>query len=294
MCSNPTKPDGAPCNDGLLCTQGDTCHAGTCGGTPLVCTAQDQCHLPGQCDPTTGSCTNPTRPNGSVCDDQNPSTSGDQCVSGVCEGAPVRCGDGVLQPQDGEQCDDGNQVSGDGCSSTCQLEEVCNNLVDDDHDGLIDCQQPVACACSTPARARPHEVPAEIKFVGGLDVMRLHLSIVPTTPISPATEVSGVLLGNANGVLLKATLPAGALASAGGGKRFNYKNLAARITGGITRLQIIKRTGGAYRVELEAFGDLGAATLPVMSLQLSLGNDSFFLTGTWVANDDAGWNLTTP
>jgi cysteine-rich repeat protein len=30
------------------------------------------------------------------------------------------CGDGVVEP--GEQCDDGNTVSGDGCSSTCQLE----------------------------------------------------------------------------------------------------------------------------------------------------------------------------
>jgi cysteine-rich repeat protein len=27
----------------------------------------------------------------------------------------------------GEQCDDGNTVSGDGCSSTCQNEAVCGN-----------------------------------------------------------------------------------------------------------------------------------------------------------------------
>ena len=32
----------------------------------------------------------------------------------------VICGDGVIGP--GEQCDDGNTVNGDGCSSTCQLE----------------------------------------------------------------------------------------------------------------------------------------------------------------------------
>jgi len=35
--------------------------------------------------------------------------------------APV-CGNGVLES--GEQCDDGNTVSGDGCSSTCQTEQV--------------------------------------------------------------------------------------------------------------------------------------------------------------------------
>jgi cysteine-rich repeat protein len=34
----------------------------------------------------------------------------------------LRCGDGVLQPESGEQCDDGNTVSGDGCSDTCRIE----------------------------------------------------------------------------------------------------------------------------------------------------------------------------
>jgi cysteine-rich repeat protein len=35
--------------------------------------------------------------------------------------SPPGCGDGVLQA--GEQCDDGNTVNGDGCSSTCQFEK---------------------------------------------------------------------------------------------------------------------------------------------------------------------------
>ncbi|GIU68715.1 MAG: hypothetical protein KatS3mg001_565 [Candidatus Pacearchaeota archaeon] len=32
------------------------------------------------------------------------------------------CGDGILDTSLGEQCDDGNTVSGDGCSSICQIE----------------------------------------------------------------------------------------------------------------------------------------------------------------------------
>ncbi len=32
------------------------------------------------------------------------------------------CGDG--EPDVGEECDDGNTVSGDGCSATCQFEVV--------------------------------------------------------------------------------------------------------------------------------------------------------------------------
>ncbi len=33
------------------------------------------------------------------------------------------CGDGELEADEGEECDDGNLVNGDGCSSTCQIEE---------------------------------------------------------------------------------------------------------------------------------------------------------------------------
>ena len=34
------------------------------------------------------------------------------------------CGDSVIQVDDNEECDDGNDISGDGCSSTCVLEEA--------------------------------------------------------------------------------------------------------------------------------------------------------------------------
>jgi CSLREA domain-containing protein len=45
------------------------------------------------------------------------------CDKGSFE-VPCACGDGNLQTVAGEQCDDGNIVSGDGCSSTCQIEAV--------------------------------------------------------------------------------------------------------------------------------------------------------------------------
>lgn len=38
------------------------------------------------------------------------------------EAAPLRCGDGVVHR--GEQCDDGNEVDGDGCDATCRPECV--------------------------------------------------------------------------------------------------------------------------------------------------------------------------
>jgi cysteine-rich repeat protein len=35
---------------------------------------------------------------------------------------PAACGDGTVNPEIGEQCDDGNTANGDGCSAQCQIE----------------------------------------------------------------------------------------------------------------------------------------------------------------------------
>ena len=58
------------------------------------------------------------------CDDGN-TVNGDGCSS-TCQNelrpaAPV-CGNGIVEAP--EQCDDGNIVSGDGCSSVCELEQI--------------------------------------------------------------------------------------------------------------------------------------------------------------------------
>ena len=61
-------------------------------------------------------------PDGTTCDDLAACTSGDMCVSGVCNGDSTQCGDGTADTGCNEQCDDGNTTSGDGCSATCRLE----------------------------------------------------------------------------------------------------------------------------------------------------------------------------
>ncbi len=57
---------------------------------------------------------------GEQCDDGN-NIDGDGC-SANCT-TELFCGDGYLDP--GEQCDDGNNVDGDGCSAICTIEEDC-------------------------------------------------------------------------------------------------------------------------------------------------------------------------
>ena len=59
---------------------------------------------------------------GEVCDDGiNLGGNASACAPG-CMALGARCGDGVVQPGNGESCDDGNTDDGDGCSSTCQIE----------------------------------------------------------------------------------------------------------------------------------------------------------------------------
>ena len=59
---------------------------------------------------------------GEVCDDGlNLGGTASACAPGCME-LGGRCGDGVVQTELGEQCDDGNTMSMDGCDENCQFE----------------------------------------------------------------------------------------------------------------------------------------------------------------------------
>src|SRR5581483_6511439 len=91
-CTNPTRPNGTPCDDGNACTQTDTCQLGFCAGAnPVVCSASDQCHAAGTCNPSTGVCSNPAAPDGTACNDGSLCTTADACHAGTCGGTPVSC-----------------------------------------------------------------------------------------------------------------------------------------------------------------------------------------------------------
>jgi cysteine-rich repeat protein len=104
------------CDDGNATTVQDTCNgSGGCAGTPTVCGDGVTQGLE-VCDDgnlvTEQSCTYGT-PNCVNCN------SGCNAVLNL---SGPYCGDNVSQSQWGEECDDGNSTSGDGCSSTCQTE----------------------------------------------------------------------------------------------------------------------------------------------------------------------------
>ena len=60
-----------------------------------------------------------------ICSDGDACTPTDACDgAGECVPGGNTCGDGALQIACGEQCDDGNEDSLDGCSSSC-ITETC-------------------------------------------------------------------------------------------------------------------------------------------------------------------------
>jgi cysteine-rich repeat protein len=98
-------PQGAVCGNGTLesgeqCDDGNTQNGDCCSSACLY-------------ESSSGSCSD-----GSVC------TAGDHCNgAGAClSGSGTPCGDGTLQAQCGEGCDDGNTADFDGCHSNCQPE----------------------------------------------------------------------------------------------------------------------------------------------------------------------------
>ena len=158
---------GSSCGDtGDECTNADACDAsGSCidngfmaAGTSCgdsedtTCTSPDSCDGTGTCAPnhsadgttcrpsayscdatetcSSGSCGDDLEePDGTVCNDENPLTEGELCTVGVCgcpaEGCQFNCGDGSEDAL--EECDDGNNIDGDGCSSLCTVEARCGD-----------------------------------------------------------------------------------------------------------------------------------------------------------------------
>src|SRR5437867_3874569 len=90
MCSNPNQPNGTACNDNNACTSGETCQNGACGSptSTVTCTALDQCHVAGTCDPMSGEIGRATWRERADCNDNNACTSGETCQNGAC-GSPT-------------------------------------------------------------------------------------------------------------------------------------------------------------------------------------------------------------
>lgn len=101
------QPQSSRCGE-LYCPEGSVCSP-----------AHDRCVSPAALSACSGA------------SDGDPCTMagapGGQCRAGVC--TPVVCGDGIVAGD--EVCDDGNTISGDGCSADCRSDESCGNGIVD-------------------------------------------------------------------------------------------------------------------------------------------------------------------
>ncbi len=154
------------CGDGIvshdeICDDGNTTNGDGCS---------DKCQIESgyRCSKVDGKsmcyqihCGNGTIEDDEECDDGN-TQSGDGCSSlcfvekgysctpataskpSVCT---TTCGNGIVEAEYGEKCDDGNQIAGDGCSPACQVEA--GYLCEDNH-----C---IARACGDGIRAGEEE-----------------------------------------------------------------------------------------------------------------------------------------
>jgi cysteine-rich repeat protein len=131
--------NNAPCNDGNACSGPDVCSGGVCAPPPLSCDDNNPCTID-SCNPQSG-CAHLNVLDKTSC---GPTSI---CFSGTCTAG--KCGDTVLMTLLGEQCDDGNTASGDGCSAICKEEDTA--CADGTREGLMDkVRYPKVAQCNGP------------------------------------------------------------------------------------------------------------------------------------------------
>jgi hypothetical protein len=108
-CSVTPTNAGMPCPAGA-CSRDPTCQGPVCQGSAVVCAPADACHEFGACDPSTGQCSNPAKPDGTSCPDG-------ACSGGTCLVL------GVQPPSSGCGCRVGDASAGwsGGCAGGLAL-----------------------------------------------------------------------------------------------------------------------------------------------------------------------------
>jgi MYXO-CTERM domain-containing protein len=156
-----------PSNDGNMCAIADhcmtdtVCDDGACVGEPVICVTDNECLEARDCEPSDGSCSFRSKPNGTPCRNTG------MCESGAC------VGDGVVDPQGGtgpggngpgggDSGGSGPGAAGEGTGDTGGggTSNGGTNSGGEADDTPLYKRDPGGCACRAPATTPRHDVAA--------------------------------------------------------------------------------------------------------------------------------------
>ncbi len=200
-------------------------------------------------------------PCGTSCADANVCTNADQCVAGECIGDSMVCGDGTREPTCNEECDDGNQDAGDGCSPTCLVEPG------------LGCTVGPLSGCRPPWIPRKGSIQLSNKSVDGKDAIKWKWSKGARTTLaefgSPTTSTSyQVCIYDRTGLRFEITHPAGGTCAgkpcwkANGTNGFSYKDKELTPDGG---LSLKLKQGAIGKAQIQFQGRGGALAMPSLT-----------------------------
>jgi len=322
-------PDNSLCDDDLFCTGDEICdiEEGCQPGTPPNCDDQIVCTVD-TCNEATDMCAN--APDNGLCADGLFCNGNEICspLTGCGAGIPVPCGDAFVCStdtcnEDSDMCEHnfGTCVCGDSeitgeeiCDPPAMAGsyEDCDNLVDDDGDGAIDCRdtdckpnarEPICdenCELDDTCEVFIRD-PARIVFnpKGGPDEIYLHGRIPMRGEFRRVSRGVVFALSNQFGPIYRATLGPDDMRGAVGGRHFRFRDRDAELLGNASartglswvRFRTRKFGGESFIVfTIRAYADLSAANHFMMTTQLSAGPEVGYLTTEWTATP-RGWVL---
>ena len=158
------------------------------------------------------------------------------------------------------------------------------------------------CACATTLCQNDctcvpviQDDPARIIFrTGKPDLLKLHGRLFPSTPLDAPFSNIRMTLSNAAGVIWEGFLQPGDCAPNRLETRCKFKDRGAAkgqpIRDGISLFKLRNsKTNGAVLFQMKAFSDdLAAATDPIMTFEVQIGDDRFATHGVWSPRQN-GW-----
>lgn len=322
-------PNDAACSDAQYCNGAETCDpVEDCqaGASPdcddgIACTVDT-------CNETSDSCVNVA--SNAACDDGAFCNGLETCdVLNDCEaGTPVQCADGFACSTDTcnettDQCEadlstcfcgDGEVTGSEQCDppATAGTFEDCNNLVDDDGDGRVDCKdtdcapgaRPAVCdeGCTEDLVCTDvKDDPAVIVYNwdGGHDFLSIHGRFELLEGLNPMTQGISFEISNEYGAIYRAFVDPSQLKPNSKQTRYSFRDRTAKllgqagVAGGIYKIGLIRRdfSGVPYvTFRIRAYGDFKFATKVTMNTQFSAGNATGGLTADWTPMR-RGWKL---